>query len=116
MADFQEDAGPVSHVGDHEGVLHNVKVHQLLKDRTYWCRDKLAIDKHGLNVMPRAKNAERWCFLGAMNKCYEEAELSRVTGQASEYIQRNTKYCCITDLNDFGGYEQVINVAVALNI
>ena len=50
-----------------------MKIKDLLTDASKWTQKALARDKSGNRVVAREESAVQWCLMGAMHKCYPEA-------------------------------------------
>ncbi len=48
-----------------------MKAHELLSDKSKWCRRRLAVDNCDRSVAPQSALACRWCLWGALLAVYE---------------------------------------------
>lgn len=97
---------------------HLENTRNLLKDVSRWTRDVYACTGNLSEVSPRDANAARFCAVGAVLKCTDSdvTDLHSSSTIASKLIDELSHYAHlmgyagITQLNDHGGHEKVIEM------
>lgn len=72
------------------------KIREFLTEES-WCKNDYAQDAAGNRVEPKDLNAAKWCFIGALNVCYETWEEKEEALQKLEAVIGNRYWVKFND-------------------
>lgn len=89
--------------------MSNTPVLDLLSDIGNWTQEDFARDKEGEFVSPGSDTAVCWCLLGAVRKCYPDAqEQDRAVTRLRSALPPEA--VSIPDFNDTVTHEQILEL------
>lgn len=89
-----------------------MKAHELLGQKSRWCRGVRARKASGKPCEPRDPQAVAWCPLGAIEACYLTNTMLTMIMRLKGYLRVKA----IWEWNDSAKYENVHAVLLKLNI
>ena len=97
-----------------------MKMYELLSDPSKWTQRAFGRDSYGNSVMDDSKLAICWCMMGALCKCYELEERSRVRDKIEETLgsPKDDGFNSIIEWNDQEErtFEEVQSLLLELDI
>ena len=95
-----------------------MKVSELLADESKWCQGAFARDAHAEVRASWHREANCWCLLGAVNKCYSDDldENRNAKELLKSHIQNLHGHNDVSVFNDTATFDQVREVIMAADV